>query len=100
MLESTRIVVRKDLDHSTISYALRHATHITFPYLATYTHTHAHIYRYLGGNSVNAIGAILTDFFLCAYALVNASQFFLALSRAPNYRPTFKCVFAYHLFTS
>lgn len=46
-----------------------------------------------GGDSsatTNAIAAILTDFFLTAYAFVNLSQLLLSLSGAPNYRPTFK----------
>eukprot|EP00037_Helgoeca_nana_P018203 m.174024 g.174024 ORF g.174024 m.174024 type:complete len:903 (+) comp24346_c0_seq1:73-2781(+) len=42
------------------------------------------------GPSVNAIGGILTDFFLTAYAFVNLSQVLLCWSGAPNYRPTFK----------
>eukprot|EP00729_Bicosta_minor_P007597 gene7597-152_t len=48
------------------------------------------VFAYLGNNSVAGIADILTDFFLTAYALVNLSQALLELSKAPNYRPTFK----------
>ena len=43
---------------------------------------------YLSGTSLNDIAGLLTDFFLTAYACVNLSQFLLAISNAPNYRPT------------
>ena len=42
------------------------------------------------GASVNAIGGVLTDFFLTAYAMVCLAQVLLCVSQAPNYRPTFK----------
>ena len=39
------------------------------------------IFAYFGGNSVNGIADIVTDFFLTAYALVNFSQAMLELSK-------------------
>ena len=44
--------------------------------------------------NLDSIAGIITSFFLLTYSIVNWTCFFLSITGAPNFRPTWKCVVA------